>query len=210
MKHLLLLSLVVSRVCWAEEMSTSAGERLFHNHCIFCHGEKLDGRGQLAESLPLPPRNFVGEPLQWGNSTRSMMATVKNGRSNVMPSFDGVLSDQEIAEVAGWVWSKIPPRLKQQSLPTTHRVPEHRVFVVHQRRKVFTPTELSARVGDLLVFVNEDEVTHDVRDRAEKQGPAIRSQQPGQWDKVALTVPGTTTFGCVLHPNMLLTVKVTP
>ncbi len=206
----LLLTLMVASLAWAGEPTVSAGEAIFRGHCVFCHGDNLDGRGPLAESLPLRPRNFVGEPLQWGNSPRSMMATVKNGRSNVMPSFDGVLSDDEIASVVGWVWSKIPPELKQQPLPTTHRVPDRRVFVVHQRRKTFTPTELTARVGDLLVFVNEDEVTHDVRDRAAKQGPAIHSQLPGQWDKVALTSAGTTTFGCVLHPNMSLTVKVTP
>lgn len=85
-----------------------------------CHGEG-DGQGPLAPDLSLPPRNFKGQPLRWGNSTCSITDTVTHGRLNVMPSFDGALTPALIKDVAAFVWSLIPDANKRADLkPVPH------------------------------------------------------------------------------------------
>ncbi len=61
------------------------GKFLFEDHCSMCHGLQGNGEGELAVELPLKPRNFRGEALQWGNSIESVITTVTHGRSDVMP-----------------------------------------------------------------------------------------------------------------------------
>ncbi|MFT3710239.1 MAG: c-type cytochrome [Archangium sp.] len=191
---------------------TQRGRAIFLDRCSMCHGAEGNGAGPLADDLPLRPRNFRGEPLQWGNSKRSIEDTVLRGRSDVMPSFDGVLTTDEIATVATFVWSIIPEELKRAGgtvPPTKPRPPTSRVYVVRQKGKTFTPNKLQARVGDTVIFVNDDAVDHEVHDLA-KPELAIRSQAPRQWDRVVLGTAGTISFGCAIHPSMRLDVAVSP
>lgn len=187
------------------------GRAIFLDRCSMCHGTEGNGAGPLADDLPLRPRNFRGEPLQWGNSKRSIEDTVLRGRSDVMPSFDGVLTTEEIATVASYVWSLIPEDLKRMggTAPTKARAPTSHVYVVRQKGKTFTPNKLQARVGDTVIFVNDDAVDHEVHDLA-KPELAIRSQSPRQWDRVVLSTAGSVAFGCAIHPSMRLEVAVSP
>lgn len=207
---LALLLLVVSTPALPGPAETR-GREVFLERCALCHGEDGDGHGPVGATLPLKPRNFRREPLQWGNSLRSVVDTVTRGRQDVMPSFQDVLSAKEIADVAAYVWSIIPAESKKKSaqLPKPQTATS-RVFLIHQRNKAFTPTAVTARVGDTLVFVNEDEVEHEVHSMDDKASPPIQSQKPKQWDRVELTTPGTLKFGCAIHPSMRLEVKVEP
>lgn len=187
----------------------AAGRAVFLDRCALCHGEDGDGHGPVGETLPLKPRNFRREALQWGNSLRSVVDTVTHGRQGVMPAFEGVLSAREIADVAAFVWSLIPPEQKQRtSQAPTPQAAQRQVHLIHQRNKRFTPTTVKARVGDTLVFVNEDEVEHEVHTLDDAASPPIKSQKPRQWDRVELTAPGVLRFGCAIHPAMSLEVTV--
>ncbi|MBL8919272.1 MAG: c-type cytochrome [Myxococcaceae bacterium] len=187
------------------------GRATFLDRCALCHGEDADGHGPVGATLPLKPRNFRREPLQWGNSLRSVVDTVKHGRQGVMPSFQEVLSPSELADVAAYVWSIIPAEQKKKSAQAPKpQAAQARVFLIHQKNKLFTPTAVTARVGDTLVFVNEDEVEHEVHALDDTTSPPIQSQKPRQWDRVELTTAGTLRFGCAIHPAMRLEVKVEP
>ena len=177
-----------------------------------CHGTAGDGKGELASELPLKPRNFHAEPLQWGNSLASVITTATHGLSEVMPAFDGVLTPAQISEVANFVWSLIPQELKAREFKLTpHAAPASRVFLVHQQGKRFIPSKLTVRVGDMLVFVNDDVVVHEVHDVGKKRpASTIRSQKPLQWDRLVLAEPGSVRFGCALHASMRLDVTVEP
>lgn len=201
-----MLALVSSPAVLAD--GVPKGAAIFSAHCAICHGVNADGRGELANDLPLRPRNFKGEPLQWGNTTRSMVQTVKVGRSNVMPSFAEVLTDAEIRAVVDYVYGLIPAKLKNQPVTAIHPSPSRKVWVVHQAGKRFTPNSISAQVDDVLIFINEDDVVHEVHDVAQHLGPPIHSQEIGQWDRLVLNEPGTIRFGCAIHPAMALTVVV--
>jgi mono/diheme cytochrome c family protein len=76
------------------------GAQVFDERCTPCHGETGFGDGVLADLLPARPRNYHADPFKWGTSWPDIERTVRLGRSDVMPSFEGALSDDEIRSVA--------------------------------------------------------------------------------------------------------------
>lgn len=42
-----------------DEQSLARGKELFGQNCSVCHGEKGDGKGPAAATLPTPPANFL-------------------------------------------------------------------------------------------------------------------------------------------------------
>lgn len=204
-------ALLVTLLASSPEDTVAPGKAIFLERCSMCHGENGDGQGALAADLPLHPRNFRGERLQWGNSRRSVEETVMRGRSDVMPAFEEVLTPDEITKVADYVWSIIPPALQSQPFDPAHtNKATHRVFLVRQRGKKFVPATLTARVGDTVIFVNDDTFDHDVHETGVQKAPSIRSQKPKQWDRLVLSRTGSLDFGCAIHPSMRLHVEVAP
>ena len=63
------------------------------------------GDGDRADVIEVKPRNFREDVFRWGNSTQQIAETITLGREPSMPSFEDVLSEQEIREVAGLVRS---------------------------------------------------------------------------------------------------------
>jgi mono/diheme cytochrome c family protein len=76
------------------------GARVFDERCTPCHGETGHGDGVLAELLPIRPRNYHADPFKWGTSWEAIEETVRLGRSDVMPSFAGALTQEEMRSVA--------------------------------------------------------------------------------------------------------------
>jgi cytochrome c oxidase cbb3-type subunit 3 len=78
----------------------SAGRNLFANQCATCHGS--DGRG--ARGFPdLTDREWL-----WGGAPEQVLATIRQGRSGVMPAFGAVLDEaarnalaERVLELAG-------------------------------------------------------------------------------------------------------------
>jgi mono/diheme cytochrome c family protein len=76
------------------------GARVFDERCTPCHGDAGYGDGVLADLLPVRPRNYHDDRFEWGTSWQEIERTVRLGRSDVMPSFEGALTDSEIRSVA--------------------------------------------------------------------------------------------------------------
>ncbi|MEM0382596.1 MAG: plastocyanin/azurin family copper-binding protein [Nitrososphaerota archaeon] len=79
--------------------------------------------------------------------------------------------------------------------------------------RYFKPARLSIRVGDTVVYVNEDEVPHtftasDVPMGASKfdSGPV----NPGGSFRLVFRVPGTYRYFCMLHPHKAGIIEVSP
>jgi mono/diheme cytochrome c family protein len=85
------------------------GGRVFAERCSPCHGDSGNGNGPLADVLPIRPRNYHRDEFKWGTRPSEIAATVRGGRSGVMPGFEGVLSERQIQSVAYFVWSTLPP-----------------------------------------------------------------------------------------------------
>ncbi len=92
---LLVLSLTVA-ACVEPLPEDATGEEIFQATCAGCHGPNLQGR--------------TGPPLGEGSPSSDLerdyfVETVTNGRGR-MPSFDDVLSDDQIERVVDYILSE--------------------------------------------------------------------------------------------------------
>lgn len=76
----------------------ASGEGIYGDNCIFCHA--ADGSGTTAP----PFADLLGSL-----SKQEAADVIVNGTSAGMPSFDGQLSEQEIADVVRYVYDNFAP-----------------------------------------------------------------------------------------------------
>jgi len=94
------------------------GGAFFMKTCATCHGKKGDGNGPRAFFISPPPRNFLLETSRQRLNRPVLFEAITNGRvSTNMPAWGKVLSEQEIANVAEFVFRNfisVPPAIKGQ------------------------------------------------------------------------------------------------
>lgn len=79
---------------------------------------------------------------------------------------------------------------------------------VKQKDKSFSVASLTITSGDHIVFVNHDEITHNVYSTAEGNAFNLRAQAPGASASVTLSGEGTIEVHCAFHPKMKLIVTI--
>ena len=81
------------------------GAKLYDQNCVACHGKAGDGAGPRAYFISPKPRSFISAESR-GAFTRPILvlAIAQGKRGTEMPSWDKVMSDQEIANVAEYVF----------------------------------------------------------------------------------------------------------
>lgn len=80
-----------------------AGKRGFENFCVACHG--VDGKGNQAVGAP----NLTDNVWLFGSSEASIVNTILNGRQNIMPAQNTVLTPDQIRLLTAWVWGLSNP-----------------------------------------------------------------------------------------------------
>lgn len=81
------------------------GERFFKANCATCHGVKGDGKGPRAYFINPKPRNFVDTAARDSLTRPAIYAATSMGKLGTeMPAWSKVLSDQEVADVAEYVF----------------------------------------------------------------------------------------------------------
>ena len=85
--------------------SIEDGRVFFMKNCFTCHGVKGDGNGPRAYFIAPRPRNFTSaETRQSYNRPRLFDAITNGKRGTVMPAWGKVLDQQQIANVAEFVF----------------------------------------------------------------------------------------------------------
>jgi len=79
----------------ANKQANATGHRLFVNHCAMCHGS--DARG--ARGFP----NLADNDWLYGNSFDTVMQSITDGRSGVMPPIGAGLESHEVDELVAYV-----------------------------------------------------------------------------------------------------------
>lgn len=74
----------------------------------------------------------------------------------------------------------------------------------------YHPAILEARVGDILVFVNDDFEAHNVFVPTIAFSTDLGKQDPDKPARLLLTKPGAFEVECVFHPGMIARVVVKP
>jgi mono/diheme cytochrome c family protein len=81
------------------------GKRFFMGNCATCHGKLGNGEGPRAFFLNPRPRNFHDEYSHTNLNRPTIFSVVTTGKpGTVMPAWGKVLTDQEIANVAEFVF----------------------------------------------------------------------------------------------------------
>lgn len=95
--RLLTASLALLASClplMAQAGNVMEGQRIYNQHCIGCHG--IGGNS----TIPNAPNFARGERLM--QADMMLLTTIKSGRMT-MPSFNGILRDQQILDVIAYL-----------------------------------------------------------------------------------------------------------
>lgn len=85
--------------------NVDAGREFFQSNCFSCHGKRGDGQGPRAAFNRPPPRNFLSDDARKQLNRPTLFAAITQGRKGtVMPAWGKVLTEQEIADVAEYVF----------------------------------------------------------------------------------------------------------
>jgi plastocyanin len=79
---------------------------------------------------------------------------------------------------------------------------------VTQKNKKFSTPAVKAKVGDTLVFRNDDPFFHNIFSLSPLQSFDLGSYPQGEARKVVLQKEGEVEVECAIHPDMKLKVKV--
>ena len=82
------------------------GGVLFAESCVACHGPKGDGKGPRAYFIYPRPLSFVASENRQRLNRKDLFNSIKHGvRGREMPAWGKVLEDQQIADVAEYVFA---------------------------------------------------------------------------------------------------------
>jgi plastocyanin len=79
---------------------------------------------------------------------------------------------------------------------------------ITQKGKKFSETDVSIKKGDTLVFVNDDNVAHNIYSQSASNEFNLGSVTPGHSVPVTFDKTGDVDILCAIHPLMKMKVKV--
>lgn len=79
---------------------------------------------------------------------------------------------------------------------------------IGQKGKVFSKTDITIKAGDALVFVNDDNIPHNVMSMDADNKFNLGSLRPGSSTPVTFKTAGDFSVICAIHPSMKMRVKV--
>ncbi len=91
------------------------------------------------------------------------------------------------------------------ALPTLAAATEHKVT---QKGQQFSPQTLKVKVGDEVVFLNDDAGTHNVFSESGANTFDLKAQRPGASTRVSFAAAGRVDVRCAIHPAMRMTIEV--
>ncbi|HXV68554.1 MAG TPA: cytochrome c [Nitrospira sp.] len=86
-----------------------AGQSVYEQQCLRCHGSKLDGKGPESEDLIVRPANLQS-PVTRSKTDWELLVAISNGvLFSPMHSFRGKLTDQQMLDVLSYIRAMSPP-----------------------------------------------------------------------------------------------------
>lgn len=108
----LLLSASSAAAAPAQDDPERDGKWLYQRHCSGCHNDNGDGKGPTITALGLEARDFKAGGFAFGDSREQIFKTLSTGipGRSPMPSFAGVMDEDERWLVVDYVRTLMPPR----------------------------------------------------------------------------------------------------
>lgn len=85
-----------------------AGESIYKQHCLRCHGEKLDGNGPDAPDLIVRPANLQSTQSRTKTDWELLVALSNGVLFSPMHSYRGKLTDAQMLDVLSYIRSMAP------------------------------------------------------------------------------------------------------
>ena len=92
----------------ASPESVEAGWKLFRTQCLFCHGERGDGRGEFAQELKLTMPNFTRAESQKNRTDGEFFYIITEGHDK-MPGQKARLRPEQKWHLINFIRSLAPP-----------------------------------------------------------------------------------------------------
>ncbi|HXX74516.1 MAG TPA: cytochrome c [Nitrospiraceae bacterium] len=104
--------LVVLGTSWVSAQTVrgnpKAGQTIYQQHCVRCHGDKLEGKGPDWKDLIVPPANLTSQVLR-SKTDWELLVAISNGvLFSPMHSFRGKLTDEQMLDVLSYIRSVAP------------------------------------------------------------------------------------------------------
>jgi mono/diheme cytochrome c family protein len=80
----------------------AAGEQLFSDNCVLCHGDKGMGDGPGAKTIKVKPANFTDPKVQASETDGALFWKMGNGRGP-MPAWKDILTDEERWKLVNYI-----------------------------------------------------------------------------------------------------------
>ena len=80
--------------------------------------------------------------------------------------------------------------------------------VVTQSGKKFSVKKMTVSVGDVITFVNDDKMVHNIHTLTPGFEFDLGAQKPGEKSEVSFSQPGKLKVRCAIHPKMKIKVTV--
>lgn len=120
-----------------DSAQVSRGAAVYQQHCASCHGANLEGQANWKERLPngrlpAPPHDASGHTWHHPDAAlfditkRGAAAVVGGGHESDMPSFGGVMSDQDIWAVLAYIKSRWPVSIQEKQAQINVGAPQRR------------------------------------------------------------------------------------
>jgi mono/diheme cytochrome c family protein len=106
------------------------GKWFYTRNCSGCHNDNGDGHGATIVALGLTARDFKQGGFAFGDSREAITRTINTGipGRSPMPSFRGILKDEEIGLVVDYVRTLMPPR-KDEAPKNTEMIVKDRPVI---------------------------------------------------------------------------------
>jgi plastocyanin len=79
---------------------------------------------------------------------------------------------------------------------------------IGQKGKAFSQADINIKIGDSIVFVNDDNIPHNVMSMDADNKFNLGSLRPGSSTPVTFKTAGNVEVICAIHPSMKMHVKV--
>jgi cytochrome c oxidase cbb3-type subunit 3 len=100
--------------------SAAEGQKLYSSHCSSCHGDKGQGDGPAGKALPIKPADHTDGKIMNSLSDKFLFDIISKGgtavgKSAFMPSWGGVLKDNQVRDVVAYVRSIANPPYRDKA-----------------------------------------------------------------------------------------------
>ncbi|HET7909399.1 MAG TPA: cytochrome c [Nitrospira sp.] len=85
-----------------------AGQAIYSQHCLRCHGEKLDGNGPEAQDLIVQPADLTSNRSRMKSDWELLVPLTNGVLFTPMHSYRGKLSDEQMLDVLSYIRSVVP------------------------------------------------------------------------------------------------------